>query len=195
MAQNYGLQRQPTQLDYASPTQFKFNIVQLPKVEYFTTACNLPSITLADAIFPTPFTDVPVQGDKLTFDNLIISFIVDESLENYLQLHSWLRGIGFPKSRQQFSDFRGNESVTPIAKQGISDDIGDVKPATASRGLFGDATLTILSNKNNPLVEVRFRDVYPASLSGLDYNQNNTDVEYLTATCDFKYTLYEIITI
>ena len=50
-------------------------------------------------------------------------------------------------------------------------------------------------NKNNSNIEVRFRDVYPASLSGLDYNQNNTDVEYLTATCDFKYTLYEIITI
>ena len=82
MAQVFGIDRQPTQLDYASPTQFKFSIVQLPKVEFFTTAANLPSITLADAIFPTPFTDVPVQGDKLTFDNLIISFIVDESLEN-----------------------------------------------------------------------------------------------------------------
>ena len=195
MAQTYGIDRQPTQLDYASPTQFKFNIIQLPKVEFFTTACNLPSITLADSIFPTPFTDIPVMGDKLTFDNLIISFIVDESLENYVQLHKWLYGIGFPKSRQQFADFRGEESVTPIARQGISTDIGDVKPATASRGLFGDATLTILSNKNNPLVEVRFRDVYPASLSGLDYNQNATDVEYLTATCDFKYTLYEIVTI
>ena len=129
------------------------------------------------------------------FDNLIISFIVDESLENYVQLHKWLYGIGFPKSRQQFADFRGEESVTPIARQGISTDIGDVKPATSSRGLFGDATLTILSNKNNPLVEVRFRDVYPASLSGLDYNQNATEVEYLTATCDFKYTLYEIVTL
>ena len=144
MAQVFGIDRQPTQLDYASPTQFKFSIVQLPKVEFFTTACNLPSITLADAIFPTPFTDVPVQGDKLTFDNLIIS---------------------------------------------------DVKPPTSKRGLFGDATLTILSNKNNPLLEVRFRDVYPASLSGLDYNQNATDVEYLTATCDFKYTLYDIVTL
>ena len=62
--------------------------------------------------------------------------------------------------------------------------------------MFGDATLTILSNKNNPLVEVRFRDVYPtSSLSGLDYNQNATDVEYLTATCDFKYTLYDIVTL
>ena len=34
-----------------------------------------------------------------------------------------------------------------------------------------------------------------ASLSGLDYNQNATDVEYLTATCDFKYTLYDIVTL
>ena len=159
MAQVFGIDRQPTQLDYASPTQFKFNIVQLPKVEFFTTACNLPSITLADAIFPTPFTDVPVQGDKLTFDNLIISFIVDEALENYLQLHRWLYGIGFPKSRKQFADFRGEESVTPTATRGVSTDIGDVKASTPSRGLFGDATLTLLSNKNNPILEVRFRDV------------------------------------
>ena len=99
MAQVFGIDRQPTQLDYASPTQFKFSIVQLPKVEFFTTACNLPSITLADAIFPTPFTDVPVQGDKLTFDNLIISFIVDESLENYIQLQKWLFGIGFSEEK------------------------------------------------------------------------------------------------
>ena len=34
------LNRQPTKLDYASPTQFKFTISQLPKVEFFTTAAN-----------------------------------------------------------------------------------------------------------------------------------------------------------
>ena len=195
MAQTFGIDRQPTQLDYASPTQFKFSIVQLPKVEFFITEVNLPGITLGEAIFPTPFTDIPMMGDKLTFDNLTISFIVDEFLENYLSLHSWLYGIGFPKNRQQFSDFSGSESVTPIATQGASNDIGDVKPATASRGMFGDATLTILSNKNNPIVEVRFKDIYPASLTGLNYSQVQTDVEYLTASSDFKYTLYEIITL
>ena len=189
------LSRQPTKLDYASPTQFKFNIVQLPKVEFFTTAANLPGISLTGAEQATPFKDIPIMGDKLNFDNLTVNFIVDEFLENYLQLHSWLYGIGFPKNRQQFRDFRGSESVTPTATQGVSDDIGDVKPATASRGMFGDATLTILSNKNNPIVEVRFKDVYPASLSGLNYSQATTDVEYLTASADFKYTLYEIHTI
>ena len=195
MATNYGLQRQPTKLDYASPTQFKFGIVQLPKVEFFTTAANLPGITMGNAIFPTPFTDIPVQGDKITFGNLTISFIVDEYLENYMSLHNWMTAIGFPKSRQQFKDWRTTESVTPNLSKGISSDIGDVKPPTDTRPLFGDATLTILTNKNNPIVEVRFRDVYPASLSGLEYNQGATDVEYMTASVDFDYTLYEIVTL
>ena len=195
MAQTYGIDRQPTKLDYASPTQFKFNIVQLPKVEYFTTAANLPGITMVESIFPTPFTNIPMQGDKLTYSNLTISFIVDEYLENYVSLHNWMTAIGFPKSRQQFKDWRTTESVTPNLSKGISSDIGDVKPPTDTRPLFGDATLTILTNKNNPIVEVRFRDVYPASLSGLEYNQGATDVEYMTASVDFDYTLYEIVTL
>ena len=189
------LSRQPTKLDYASPTQFKFSINQLPKVEFFTVSANIPDLSLSDVVIPTPFKPIPVLGQNLTYGNLSITFIVDEFLENYLSLHSWLYGIGFPKNRQQFSDFRGSESVTPIATQGASNDIGDVKPATASRGMFGDATLTILSNKNNPIVEVRFKDIYPASLTGLNYSQVQTDVEYLTASSDFKYTLYEIITL
>ena len=34
--------RQPTKLNYASPTQFKFQIIKLPKVEYFCTTANVP---------------------------------------------------------------------------------------------------------------------------------------------------------
>ena len=41
------LNRQPTKLDYSSPTQFKFTIHQLPKVEFFTTAATIPGITLS----------------------------------------------------------------------------------------------------------------------------------------------------
>ena len=144
--------RQPTQLDYASPTQFKFGIAQLPKVEFFTTAANLPGITMVDSIFPTPFKDIPVMGEKLTYENLEITFIVDEFLENYKELHNWMVGIAFPKSREQFSDFRSTVSKTPSATQGASRDIGDVQPATPVRPMFGDATLTILTNKNNPII-------------------------------------------
>ena len=72
------LDRQPDKLDYLSPTQFRFGIHQLPKVEFFTTAATIPGINMGEAIFPTPFKDIPIMGDKLTYDNLEISFIVDD---------------------------------------------------------------------------------------------------------------------
>ena len=41
MTTTNALSRQPNKLDLAAPTQFKFNIIKLPKVEYFCTA-NVP---------------------------------------------------------------------------------------------------------------------------------------------------------
>ena len=192
------LSRQPTKLDYASPTQFRFGIHQLPKVEFFAVTATLPAIALSDVVIPTPFKSIPMQGDQLTFDNLTISFIVDEFLENYLSIHEWLTAIGFPKTRKQFSDFKTNISNTPASARSsasTSSDIGDVQSASPANALFSDATLTIISNKNNPIVNVTFRDLYPVAMTALDYNQGATDVEYLTASVDFAYQLYEVETI
>ena len=61
--------------------------------------------------------------------------------------------------------------------------------------MFSDATLTDLSNKNNPIVEVRFSALYPVSLGALEFNQNSSDVEYISVQADFTYKLYEIHTI
>ena len=189
------VQTQPDKLDYASPTQFRFGIHQLPKVEFFAVSATIPAIALSDIIIPTPFKSIPMMGDQLTFDNLSVGFIVDEHLENYLSIHEWLTAIGFPKNRKQFSEFKTNISNTPIGARSsasTSTDIGDVKAASPNNALFSDATLTILSNKNNPIVNVFFRDLYPVAMTALDYNQAATDVEYLTASIDFAYQIYEI---
>ena len=189
------LSRQPTKLDYSSPTQFRFLINQLPKVEYFTTEANIPGITLGDGVMNTPLKDIPILGDKLTYDDLNISFIVDENLENYIEMHEWLTACGFPKDRSQFSTFRSTTSNVATTTRGESKDIGDVRATTPELAMFSDATMTILTNKNNPVVECRFADVFPISLSSLDYSQNQTDVEYLTASVTFKYKIYEIHTL
>ena len=193
------LSRQPDKLDYLSPTQFKFNIHQLPKVEFFCTAANVPAINLGEAIFPTPYKQIPVMGDTLTYDNLSISFIVDENLENYIELHEWLTAIGFPKDREQFTTFRSSTADSPVLTQGISDDrgltTGTAQLSTSARGMFGDAILTILTNKNNPVVEVRFQDLFPVALGALDFTQTATDVEYISVTADFSYKIYDIVTL
>ena len=189
------LSRQPTVLDYNSPTQFKFGINQLPKVEFFTTAANIPDISLGELVIPTPYKNIPIVGNTLTYGNLDISFIVDEYLENYITIHNWLVGIGFPKDRQQFTDFRSTTSNTSSAGSGGNTDIGKVGKTSPDRPFYSDATLTVLSNKNNPIVEVRYSDMFPVSLSGLNYNQQATDVEYQTAEISFRYKLYEIVTL
>ena len=189
------LSRQPTKLDYASPTQFRFMLNQLPKVEFFTTATNLPGITLSEAIQNTPFKDIPMPGNKLDYGDLEVTFICDEYLENYTSLHEWMLAFGFPKNREQFSTFRSVTSNAPTDTRGSNKDIGVTSASTPMKGMFSDATLTILSNKNNPIVEVRYADIFPTALSGLEFNQNATDVEYISATATFKYKLYEIITL
>ena len=187
------LARQPEQLDYASPTQFRFGIHQLPKVEFFTVAANLPGISAGTVTQATPFKDIPLMGEKMEYENLSISFIVDEYLENYISLHNWMVGIGFPENREQFRTFRDVTSNTPAG--GGTPTVDRIGSATADRAMYSDAFLQILSNKNNPIVEVNFENAFPISLSALDFTQTATDVEYMTASAEFAYQIYEIKTL
>ena len=186
--------RQPTKQDYADPTKFKFNIVKLPKVEYFCTAVNLPGVNIADNYTqPTPFRDIPLPGEKLQYDRLSMTFLVDENLENYQEIHGWIRGLGFPGGYDEFKNLLdAGEDRFPTSKNSVLGDAGRAKFAAPSTGgLFSDATLNILTSKNNPVTEVRFRDVFPISLSGLQYSQQNNDTDYLQATVTFDYKLYD----
>ena len=187
------LARQPDQLDYASPTQFRFGINQLPKVEFFTVSANLPGISAGTATHATPFKDIPIMGEKLEYENLSISFIVDEYLENYISLHNWMIGYGFPKDREQFRTFRDVTSNTPA--DGGTPSVDLIGSATSDKAMYSDAFLQILSNKNNPILEVSFENAFPISLSALDFTQTATDVEYLVATAEFAYQIYEIKTL
>jgi len=186
--------RQPTKFDYASPTQFKFQLAKLPKVEYFTTACNIPGISLGTTLQPTPLADIPLPGDTLSFGDLEITFLVDENLENYREIHGWMYGIGFPKARTQFAELvSANKDRFPTSgKDSLVTDAGKVKYGATPLGpIFSDATLNVLSSKNNTNIEVRFNDVFPTTLSGLNFNQQADDVNYLSATVSFKYKIYE----
>ena len=75
--------RQPTKFDYASPTQFKFQLLKLPKVEYFCTAVNIPGVTLSNVDIATPLKSIPTPGTILDYGDLEMSFLVDENLENF----------------------------------------------------------------------------------------------------------------
>jgi len=187
------LARQPTSIDYASPTQFKFQISKLPKVEYFCTSVNLPSLTISETTQPTPFVDLPMPGTKLTYGTLTMSFLVDENLENFQEIHGWIRGLGFPEDYLEYGNLaKAGADRFPGGSNAVSTEPGKVKYGQTKQGaVFSDATLIVLTSKNNPIIECRFRDVYPTSIGELQYDQQATDVQYLTATVTFNYRGYD----
>ena len=197
MTTTSAIQRQPTKFDYASPTQFKFSILKLPKVEYFCTAVNIPGVELGTAEQATPLKVIPTPGTVLTYGDLEMSFLVDENLENYREIHGWLTGLGFPRDHSEHKTLvDAAKDRFPIQGSGSDKtDAGKVKYGPTPLGpVYSDATLNVLTSKNNSNIEVRFSDMFPVSLSGLSFDQQAADIDYLSASVTMKYKIYEFAT-
>ena len=191
------INREPTKLDYASPIQFRFKMTKIPKVEFFVQTANIPGISLGTATVPSPLYDYPVPGDKINYQSLDISFLVDENLNNYKELHDWISGLGFPSNHQQFSDLQATGADRFPGSTASSVAMGSKRtPAPlAEGGIYSDATLTVLNSKNIAKTEIRFKNVYPTSLGSLSYDIKASDVDYLQVQASFNYLHYDIIQI
>ena len=169
--------------NYMSPLGFKLILTKTPKVDFLCQSANIPQISMGTAIQPSYLKDIPVSGDKVLYDDLNVRFLVDEKMENYLAIHKWITGLGYPDSLAQFSQLRKDDIRTNAS---ASDD-GDPRYFE-----FSDATLQILNSNYKPSVLVNFKDAFPISLSTLEFDVSNRDYSYFTAEATFKYTIYEI---
>ena len=186
--------RQPGIMDYASPIQFRFKCTKMPLVEYFCQTANIPGISLGSAIVPTSMYDYPVPGDNISYQSFDISFLVDENLNNYKELHDWISGLGFPKNHEQFANLQGSGSdrfpgtTSSTAATGTS-----VSKPLDEGGIYADATLSILNSKNIVKTEIRFQNLYPTSIGSLSYDVQASDVDYLRVSASFNYLNYDIV--
>jgi hypothetical protein len=190
------IDRAPSKFDYASPIQFRFKMTKLPTVEFFVQTANIPGITLGDTTMPTPLKEISMPGDKLTYQTLEVSFLVDENLNNYKEIHDWMTGIGFPEDHKQFADVLATGSDRFSRSTASTAAVGSGKPAPLSEGgIYSDATLIVLNNKNIAKTEIRFQNVYPTSLGSLSYDIKASDVDYLRVQASFNYMYYDIVQI
>ena len=188
--------RQPSIMDYASPIQFRFKIAKLPAVEFFIQTANIPSMTLGESTVATPLLNYAIPGDKITFSSLDISFLVDENLDNYKELHDWIKGLGFPQSHDQFKNLQATGSDRfPGSTAGASVPGVDTPQPLAEGGTYSDATLIVLNSKNIAKTEIRFQNVYPTSIGSLSYDIKASDVDYLQCQASFSYMYYDMVQI
>jgi hypothetical protein len=153
---------------------FQFTVKRgTKKLELMTQRVNLPGLTVPDHPQGTIFgTTVPVPTLAANYEPLSIEFIVDENLENWKSIYSWIRNITNIKDANSdnavYGQWHGSATLTI--------------PNTNFR--YGGCTSNVLS--------VSFVHIVPTKLSGLIFQSDTSDVNILKATCMFKYSYYEL---
>jgi hypothetical protein len=144
-------------------------------VNFFVTDVKLPSISLGFVEVPSPFKIIEIAGNKLDYGDFELTFRLDEDLESYFEIYNWLTAIGFPEDFKQFAKLKNSSNA-----------YGSLHTQ------YSDGTLTILTGEMIPNYEVNFVNMYPTTISDINFTVTDTDVNYITATVTFKYQIYRI---
>ena len=161
--------------NFLAPVGFKFTLAKYPKVAFFSNSARIPEISLGTAVQASYLKDIDIPGEKLTYGDLNIRFLVDENMQNYMAMHNWLKGIGFPETPQQFKD-------QTTDNDGLRDE----------KEVFSDGSLHILNSNFKDVAIVKFNDLFPVGLTSLEFDATETDINYFTAEATMRYTVYNI---
>lgn len=174
-------EKNPGELDYLKPNGFRFQVHNLPNVSFFCQSANIPEISIGQPIVATPLQDYAEPGEKLSYGELLIRFLIQENMANYNELHNWLVGLGNPEDSSQYKNFADKQRYRfPVGNE------------ARGRGLAlkSDASLFVLDSNNNPSAEIQFKDAFPTALSGLEFDL--TDTEYFIGTATFRYLRFNV---
>ena len=168
-------QDQLTNKNFLSPIGFVFVLDKARKVSFLCQKAEIPSLTLGSVNIPTRgMVPIPVEGN-IQYGNLEVEFLVDEDLRNYMELHNWIRALGTPQSMAERTAWNTKYQGLPSEDARVS-----------------DATLQVLNNNNIVNFDVVFKNLFPTSLSTIQFDVTQSDNEFFTATASFDYMLYEI---
>ena len=167
-------QDQITNKNFLSPIGFIFLLEKAKKVSFLCQKAEIPSVSVGNIDIPTRgMARIPIEGN-VVYGDLSLEFVVDEDLQNYMEIHNWIRALGTPQDFKERKDW-----VDKFSRQ-------------ESDARFSDATLQVLNNNNLVNFDVVFKQLFPIELTSLPFDVTQTDNEYFTATAMFKYMLYEV---
>lgn len=166
------LNRNPQNTNLLQPTKYLLNFKRIETVQYFCQSVSVPSIKLGEVFRATPFLDLYSPGTKLDYSLLDIEFIIDEELQTWKNLYNWFTSIADPN---------GFEKRT-------------YKKELQRSEHFSDATLTILSNLNNPVLRINFSNLFPVSMGGIDFDTRLSADNLVTVSASFRYESYSYLT-
>jgi len=165
--------RAPQNTNLLQPTKFLLSFDRIRTTQYFCQSVNLPGVSLGEVNRATPFLDMFSPGTKLTYSPLNVEFLVDEELQSWKNIYDWFLSIADPDG---FEKRDGSKELQTIKH-------------------FSDATLTILTGLNNPILRVQYTNLFPLSINDIQFNTTQSADTIITATATFRYQSYKYLTV
>ena len=169
--------RTPENTNYLQPTKFLLTFDRMPTVQYFCTSINIPGVSVGQAPINFPSLTVYAPGNQITYNNLNVEFNIDEELVGWRELYNWFRSFASPDGTDE------RNTLTKIQTLNKS----DIKP------WYTDATLTVLNALNNPTLRVQFINVFPISLSDLNFDAKLSADNIMVGNANFVYEQYKFL--
>ena len=167
------LTRSPENTNFLQPTKYLLTFDRIRTTQYFCQTVNLPGVSLGEVNRATPFLDMYSPGTKLTYEPLQIEFILDEKLQGWKNLYDWFLTMADPDG---FEKRDGSRELQ-------------------TNKHFSDATLSILSGLNNPLIRIQYTNLFPLSISDIRFDSTQSADTIMTATASFRYQSYKYLTV
>lgn len=154
--------RYPERINPLLPTYYRFHVTRLPATVYFCQSASLPTVTMSEVQMPTPF--MPIKSpSKMDYDELSITFIVDEEMKNWLEIFNWMRSCTNVENYEEFTNHH-----------------------------IATGNLIILNSNKNPKMSVTFEGLFPRTLGSIDFSSTIMDPEAIQCTATFGYRNYNI---
>jgi hypothetical protein len=159
-------QRQPATINAQQSTNFKMTLTRIPNVTFWCTAINIPSISIGDVPVSNMFAPLHVPGSSIQYDQLRVTFQVDEEFANWKEIHNWMRGV------VPFEDFR----------QIIPND----------QDYYSDIMIHCLNSSKNPSYLFTVKKAFPVNIDGFDLSVALTEPEPVTISATFVFETFDI---
>ena len=163
------------ELSYVPPQNFFMVIDKLPSITFNCQQLQLPTISAGEAAMSNRYNPgrTFIPGDGVDYGTLNATFLLDKEFRGYLAVLAWIKGHANPEDTQQFVDWVNS-----------NDKFGNMEPFSK---LMSDITVFATDAANQPLVHWQFKNCFPISLDGPQFDTTQPDINYLTSSVDFRY--------
>ena len=174
------LDRNPTNKDLLQSTKFRLEFARLPGTTYFCQSINVPGVSLSEVPRHTPFVDLYVPGEKMMYETLNVTLLIDEDIRAWQERHDWIRAMTFP------TDFQEYRALSKLSETSAIRRYNKLPPQ------YTDATMSVYTNKNNLNLKIVYKDLFPTTLSSILFNSSDSADNVLTADVSFRFSYYNI---